>query len=83
MRMLCLLQLTTGQGKGRAFIRECLTEQLLADCIQNSVSNKKRTKFVIFPPLPSLVTFDLRSIIPGSGIILVPSCSQSHSLREC
>ena len=41
------LQLTTGQGRGRALIRQCLGEHLLADCVQNSISNTKRTKYVI------------------------------------
>ena len=27
-------------------IRECLSEHLLADCVQNSISNTKRTKYV-------------------------------------
>ena len=39
-----LTQITTAQGKGRALIRECLSEQLLADCVQHSVGNSKRTK---------------------------------------
>lgn len=40
------LQLVSSQGKGRALIRLCLNEQLLADCIQNSLSNSKKTKYV-------------------------------------
>jgi len=43
-RVQALPQLTTGQGRGRALIRECLSEHLLADCVQNSISNTKRTK---------------------------------------
>lgn len=39
-----MYQVTTGLGRGRALIRHCLCEGLLADCIQNAVSNSKRTK---------------------------------------
>ncbi len=39
-----ILQLVTAQGKGRALIRMCLTQQVLADCIQNAVMNVKKTK---------------------------------------
>ena len=37
-------QVTTSQGKGRAFIRRCLSEHLLAECIQTTVSDVKKTR---------------------------------------
>eukprot|EP00731_Ephydatia_muelleri_P012846 Em0007g156a len=37
-------QVATSQGKGRAFIRRCLSEHLLAECIQTTVNNVKKTK---------------------------------------
>ena len=45
------LQVTTGLGRGRALIRRCLCEGLLADCIQNAVSNTKRTKWDLKDPI--------------------------------
>lgn len=39
-----LSQLTTSQGKGRALIRMCLQERVLAECVQNSLSNVKKTR---------------------------------------
>ncbi|XP_019854093.1 PREDICTED: FYVE and coiled-coil domain-containing protein 1-like [Amphimedon queenslandica] len=39
-----LSEIVSSQGKGRALVRLCLNEQLLADCVQTSISNVKKTK---------------------------------------
>lgn len=78
-----LTQLTTGQGRGRALIRQCLSEHLLADYLQISLSNSKRTREWYFPSavllLPSLAEkvisalYDLSEVdfhLPSEGIDL-------------
>ena len=74
------MQLTTGQGRGRALIRLCLCEHLLADCVQNSISNTKRTKYVTL--YTALALFP-GSIWQGLGTRLIQSWVGSKQYFDC